>query len=287
MVYVIMDLEWNSVYGYKIRSFLNEIIEIGAVMLDEEFREVDSFSMLVRSQLGARLRLHVTELTNISPQELEQGGLPFTKAAARFREWLGRREHVLLTWGDGDIRVLLANERYHTGTRSLSYIQNYMDLQLYFQHRFHTSPAQQVGLVAASERLGLNSGNYAFHRALDDSRATAEILRQIYQEEDFDAFVRPCNTGFYAELEYKPRFISDINSPLVDRSKLYYLCRNCGREARQLSDWRFASRGFQALFHCDCCDQYAKATVGFKKLYASVEVKRSARVLPEPPEIRK
>jgi len=278
MVYIIIDLEWNSVYGTKIRGFLNEIIEIGAVMLDENFYEVGSFSVLVKSQIGKRLQAHVKEMTNLSKKDLESG-YPFAEAIAMFRKWIGPKEHVVLSWGDGDIRVLLSNTRYHTSSRALSYIQSYVDLQDYFRHRMHTSRSQQIGLAAAGELLGLDCSNYALHRALDDSRFAAQCLQAIYDPSDFPAFVRVCDASFYAQLEYKPRVISDINSPLVDQRQLYYICRGCGRPARQTTEWRFASRGFQAEFACPHCGARAKAMVTFKKMYNSVEIKRSAKEL--------
>ena len=33
MYYVMMDFEWNTAYAYKRSGFINEIIEIGAVVL--------------------------------------------------------------------------------------------------------------------------------------------------------------------------------------------------------------------------------------------------------------
>ncbi|MDR1928430.1 MAG: exonuclease domain-containing protein [Oscillospiraceae bacterium] len=281
MVYIVMDLEWNSVYGTKIHGFFNEIIEIGAVMLDADFREISHFSCLIRSQTGGRLQAHVREMTKLSKKDLAQG-LPFAQAITRLREWIGAKEHVVLTWGDGDLRVLLANTRYFLGSRNLAYLQKYMDLQQYFQHRFNTSRAQQVGLAAAGARLGVNAETVAFHRALEDSRFAAQCLPHIFDETDFAAFVRVCDQAFFAELEFKPRIISDINNPLVDREKLYYVCSNCGKPTEQLTDWRFASRGFQAEFYCPHCDARAKALISFKKLYNSVEIKRSARLLPPP-----
>lgn len=276
MVYIILDLEWNSVYGAKIRGFINEIIEIGAVMLDEEFREIDTFSVLVKSKIGKRLQSRVKKITHLSKQDLE-GGEVFSDAIEMFRSWLGEREHVVLSWGDGDIRVLLSNTRYHTASRSLDYIQNYVDLQDYFRHRMHTSRAQQVGLAAAGEMLGFNCDGYAMHRALDDSRFAARCLQEIYHADDFSQFVRRCDDKFFAELEFKPRVISNINSPLVDKSQLYYNCAHCGLPARQVTDWRFASRGFQAEFECDECASHVKAMVAFKKMYSTVEIKRSAK----------
>ena len=37
MHYIVMDLEWNNTYAKRIKGFINEVIEVGAVMLDEDF----------------------------------------------------------------------------------------------------------------------------------------------------------------------------------------------------------------------------------------------------------
>ena len=63
MQYIVMDLEWNNVYSIKRGGFMNEVIEIGAVRLDEQLCEIDAFSHLIKSQIGKRLRGHVRELT--------------------------------------------------------------------------------------------------------------------------------------------------------------------------------------------------------------------------------
>ena len=48
MDFIIMDLEWNNTYARKTKGFINEIIEIGAVKLDENLNFKDKFSCLVR-----------------------------------------------------------------------------------------------------------------------------------------------------------------------------------------------------------------------------------------------
>ena len=40
MHYIIMDLEWNNAYVPKTKSFMNEIIEVGAVKLDEKLENI-------------------------------------------------------------------------------------------------------------------------------------------------------------------------------------------------------------------------------------------------------
>jgi DNA polymerase III epsilon subunit-like protein len=63
MDFIIMDLEWNNTYARKTKGFINEIIEIGAVKLDENLNFKDKFSCLVRPQIGKKLRGSVKELT--------------------------------------------------------------------------------------------------------------------------------------------------------------------------------------------------------------------------------
>ena len=45
MNFIIFDLEWNNAYNYKLKRGMNEIIEIGAVKLDENLKiqKLDSY----------------------------------------------------------------------------------------------------------------------------------------------------------------------------------------------------------------------------------------------------
>ena len=96
MQYVVFDLEWNNVYGRKINGFINEIIEIGAVKLDEELNELSSFSSFVKPSIGKRLRGSVKELTHITNDDV-LGGEPFTHVFSSFRKWIGAEPTVVLT----------------------------------------------------------------------------------------------------------------------------------------------------------------------------------------------
>lgn len=280
MVYVILDLEWNNTYGRKTKSFINEIIEIGAVMLDEDLQEISRFSSLIRSQIGKKLRGSVKQLTHITNEDLDNG-IPFTKALSQLRRWIGNRDNAVLTWGDGDIRVLIENCRYLNGIEIVPFLLNYADLQSYFHSIFNSPPSRQVGLSAAAQLLGIDEEAYSHHRALDDSLLTAEVFRKIYDPQSFPAFIHPCSRDFYGRLSFKPYVIGNINNPLVDKSKLTYICETCGQPAKRLTEWRFVSRHFRALFYCPHCDQKVKVGVSFKKMYDRVEVKKTSVVVVE------
>lgn len=280
MYYVILDLEWNNAYDRKSKGFINEIIEIGAVMLDEELQEVSRFSSLIRSQIGKKLRGSVKQLTHITNEDLDSG-IPYTKALSELRRWIGARPNTVITWGDGDIRVLIDNCRHLNGIEIVPFLSNYADLQRYFQMIFNTSPARQVGLSSAAEILGIDESGFSHHRALDDSLLTAELFRKIFDPKTFPDFIQPCTRDFYGKLSFKPYIIGNINNPLVDKTKLCYTCESCGKSAKQLTDWRFVSRHFRALFYCPHCDQKVKVGVSFKKLYDHVGVKKTSVIVVE------
>ena len=71
MKIVILDLEWNTAYYRKEQRFINEIIEFGAVKLNDRLKVVDDFQMFVKSRVSKRLRGAVKQLTHISNEQLQ------------------------------------------------------------------------------------------------------------------------------------------------------------------------------------------------------------------------
>lgn len=92
MNFVIFDLEWNNAYNYKAQTGMNEIIEIGAVMLDERLQIVDTFKQLILPKVSKRLTGRFKDLTHITPDEVKQNGIPFEEAFRDFAplEWGGQ-----------------------------------------------------------------------------------------------------------------------------------------------------------------------------------------------------
>lgn len=75
MFYVIFDLEWNNAYNYKLKKGMNEIIEIGAIKLDEKLNIVDTFKQLIKPKLSNKLSSRFKNLTHISMDEINDSEL--------------------------------------------------------------------------------------------------------------------------------------------------------------------------------------------------------------------
>lgn len=91
MNYIVFDLEWNQPYSNDI-SFMKrtkmpltgEIIQIGAVKLNEKMDIIDHFTMFIKPQYLPRMHKHVRELTGITTHELNHG-VPFKTAMQYFQ----------------------------------------------------------------------------------------------------------------------------------------------------------------------------------------------------------
>ena len=66
MYYIFLDLEWNNAYSKIHHRFVNEIIEIGAVKLDENLNECGRFDVFVKSRITKKLATRFKNLTNNS-----------------------------------------------------------------------------------------------------------------------------------------------------------------------------------------------------------------------------
>ena len=277
MNYIIMDFEWNNTYARKTKKFINEVIEIGAVKLDENLNLIDEFSCVIRSQIGKKLRGSVKKLTNITNEEVRSGE-PFSKVFSQFKKWVDK-DSIVLTWGDGDVRVLIDNYSYLQGIERIPFLYYYGDLQAYIDEVLKVPKAKQIGLSAAAEELNIPEDGYSLHRALDDSRLSAECLKKTFNKEKLLRYVKKCNDEFYARLSFKPYAISNIRSPLIDRSKLSYECEICQGKCEQIGRWSFSNQYFRGKFYCHHCNRLVRVSVRFKKYYDRIDVRKTVKLI--------
>lgn len=278
MRYIILDLEWNNAYARRTKGFFNEIIEVGAVMLDENLKEIDKFSCFIKAQVGKKLRGNIKRLTNISNEDIKNG-IVFTKAMSIFRDWIGSRENVILTYGDSDIRVLIENFKYFNGISTIPFLTNYVDVQSYIQRVLGVSASHQLGLSAAAEMLEIDESKYSHHRALDDSKLTAECFLKVFDKEKFNPIIVPCDNGFYGRLAFKPYAISSLNNPSIDKSLLNYTCETCGSKGKLVKGWRYSNQFFRAVYRCPVCHTNVNVAVRYKKYYDHIETKKNISVI--------
>ena len=273
MHYIIMDLEWNNSYNKATQKFMNEIIEIGAVKLDESLNEAGTFSELIKPVVSKKLRSKIKNLTHITNEDV-RSGKPFADVIEEFAEWIGD-DAVVMSWGDTDIRTLLSNIKWFLKKNSISFIRKYADLQLYCQNFINMENVQQAGLSYAAECLGIDPDSFRHHRALDDSLLSAECFKKTFNKEKFEAFVKNCNKDFYGRLLFRPYVIKNKNDPLIDKNLFNCFCDICGGEVLPIKKWKFVNQSFRGVFLCTNCDREFKVNLRVKKFYDYIDIKRS------------
>ena len=100
MNYIILDLEWNQGAAEKTEETLPfEIIEIGAIKLNDRREKIDEFNELIKPQVYHEMN-HVTrKLIHLQMEQLEDGKT-FPEVMQAFRDWWGD-DYIYLTGPSG------------------------------------------------------------------------------------------------------------------------------------------------------------------------------------------
>lgn len=285
MKYILLDLEWNSAYSSAHKKFINEIIEIGAVKLDENLRETDSFRQTIRSGLTRTLSGRFKRLTNITNEEM-RAGCTLAEGLARYSQWVGP-DDITMTWSNTDLYVLLENCRLFTAWERPDCVGRYVDIQRFVQEEMNrrgliADAKQQISLARAAELFGIDLAGLDLHRAETDSRLCCLLLQKTFDRDRLLAHVQDTRAAdYYDRLTFKSYVISDIHSPDIDRESLRFRCEDCGAFARRKGKWVFKNRSFRAPFRCDHCGKEFIGRAVFKKTYDGVTVRHTTRPMPE------
>lgn len=203
MKYIVFDLEFNqdpdsiTETDLKTDHDLNilsnkkypyEIIQIGAVKLDENLSVTDTFNRYVKPSIYGRISPHITELTGITSEMLKPEA-PFKYVYKDFLEFAENKENILCVWGIIDIKTLYKNARYHNLDENMI-PQKYINIQPYAAVYLGESRKRLLSLSYCARALGIEI-NSTFHDALHDAMYTAEIFKILYHSPIKPALFNP------------------------------------------------------------------------------------------------
>ena len=275
MHYVILDMEWDSAYHKLHKRFVNQILQIGAVKLDENFNIVDIFDVTIKSSICKRVSKRFTELTGIT-KDMMLDGISLSSAVNQYNDWLGD-DTVTITWSNSDLYTIAENEKYLLKNQKFK-IDKYLDLQKFIQGELRILGHEiksQISLATAAELLGITTENYDLHNAKDDSLLCASLLKKRYNAPAFDSLVKDTSDpNFYKQLHFKPYFISKISDKLIDKKTLEFCCEKCENKMKRLTKWRYHNNWFNANFLCEECGKKYVCRVSYKKTFDDLLVKR-------------
>lgn len=179
--YVIVDLEMCRVPKDKRTeqyTLSNEIIEIGAALVNENLEITKTFKTYVAPEYGT-LDNYIKKLTGISEKDLE--GAPNLKNALElFTSWLPDNA-VFVSWSDND-EYQLSEESYSKSIDSQkleNFLDTWEDCQEEFGEKMNASKSYRLSeaLVIADLEFDEN-----IHDALVDAKNTALLFIKMKKE---------------------------------------------------------------------------------------------------------
>lgn len=272
-MYIILDLEWNTAYSKSAQHFVNEIIEFGAVKVDDSFQVVDEFARLIAPRLKKKLNGRVKTLTRLTNEDVADGD-SFLAVSRAFTKFVG--DGVVMTWGTTDLHTLMENYLLYTKDRRIPFLHRYCDLQEYCEKAVGKyNEGNQIGLGRFAEMIGVDFSEEEQHRATADALLSLQCLKKVMDGYPLADCIHQADcAAFYDRLLFKNHYITDLDSPDIDAAELEFRCGECGKQAHRVKKWKLRNKSFVTDFYCKGCDRRFSARVSFKKRYDGVKVVR-------------
>lgn len=260
MNYIVLDLEWNQ-SGEKEQADERlhfEIIEIGAVCLNDQKKMISEFSRLVKPQVYHELHKITSKLIHMQMQELEHGQ-PFVEVMQAFLDWCGD-DYIFCTWGPLDLTELQNNMQYY-GMKPLAQAPiRYLDVQKLFSIAYEDGKTRRA-LEYAVDFLKIEK-DIPFHRAFSDAYYAGKVLATLPDSAlgsySYDLFHPPLTREdevkvvFDTYAKYISRVFPDKQAALADREVISSKCYICHKNLKKKLRW-FTPNGkhYYCVANCD------------------------------------
>lgn len=179
--YVIVDLEMCNVpKGFKRDTYnrRSELIQIGAVVVDESLEITDEFMTLVSPEFGV-VDNFIEKLTGISRKDVQ--GAPRAKEALElFMSWLPS-DATLVSWSENDENQI----RKETEAKGIvveglnDYLDNWIDCQKTFGEKMNAQKNYKLSEALIIADIDYDEGE---HDALVDAKNTAQLFVKMERE---------------------------------------------------------------------------------------------------------
>ena len=179
--YVIVDLEMCNVpKGIKRDAYnwRNELIQIGAVLVDESLNITDEFMTLVSPEFGV-VDNFIEKLTGISRKDV-QGAPKFKEALEMFVNWVPS-DAILVSWSENDENQIRKEiEAKNILVEGLNdYIDTWVDCQKTFGEKMNAQKNYKLSEALIIADIDYDDGE---HDALVDAKNTAQLFVKMERE---------------------------------------------------------------------------------------------------------
>ncbi|MBP3274312.1 MAG: exonuclease domain-containing protein [Butyrivibrio sp.] len=273
--YVVFDLEWNQGDAPFVRedgkTLTFEIVEIGAVKLNENREKIGEFSRLIKPQVHTHMHRITGKLIHLSMEDLAKGDM-FQDVARDFLEFCGE-DVKFCTWGPLDLTELQRNLDFYGMPLLSDRPIAFYDVQKLYSLAYDDGKSRKA-LEAAVDEIRIPK-DIPFHRALADAEYTAKIFRTFGEKTltkiSFDTYVTPktkkqeIRIVFDTYAKYISREFLNKEGILKNVDIMSTKCYICKKNIRRKVKW-FTPNG-KHYYSAAFCDKHGfmKAKVRIKK----------------------
>ena len=272
MAFIIFDLEFNNLSGIteyysdfeeefgEVDSFelKNEIIEIGAVKVDNYMKTLDEFKVFIRPTVLPVLNPKITSITHITDDDLENGKT-FEEAMDMLNSLVDEGD-VICTWSKDDIAEITKNAVYHEYD-NFKLLKKYLDIQEYAMKIYGYK--KSVSLKEALNKARVKVDKNKLHDALNDAIYTTEVLKRIYNS-------RAINLAIQTDLFHMAMFsIDEEDAEEIDTNDFKVLCPKCKVSIELEEEFKYSGWRFLALGECEKCRNKIKFEMLAKRTLAN------------------
>ena len=273
--YVVFDLEWNQGDAPFVRedgkTLTFEIVEIGAVKLNENREKIGEFSRLIKPQVHTHMHRITGKLIHLSMEDLAKGDM-FQDVARDFLDFCGE-DVKFCTWGPLDLTELQRNLDFFGMPLLSDRPIAFYDVQKLYSLAYDDGKSRK-GLEAAVDEIGITK-DIPFHRALSDAEYTAKIFKTFGEKTlsriSFDTYVTPktkkqeVRIVFDNYAKYISREFLNKDDILKNVDIMSTKCYICKKNLRRKVKW-FTPNG-KHYYSAAFCDKHGfmKAKVRIKK----------------------
>lgn len=194
---IFIDLEMNTTYTRLVhrKELKNEVIEIGAVRMDDAFHPLDRFRIFVRPQYNGVIERKIYKLTGISNGAVSDA-VSLPEALDALEAWCGSDGYEIYAWSTSDLCQL----RKECGFKGIDSV--FLDEMVQW-HDFQEDFRQMLGeknilsLSNAMHRAGLEPEG-SLHDASWDAYNSARLMETAYSE-DFAVDLANAQDACYQE----------------------------------------------------------------------------------------
>ena len=278
MNYIVIDLEWNQSIGmntgrevrnstgnaagkeneFNRKTLQFEIIEIGAVKLNEQLEEISTFSSLIKPAVHKKMNPYIAQITGIREKEFQKAS-KFQTVIQEFLNWCGK-DYIMCTFGSQDIHELEMNMHYHRYPIPWKYPVCYIDIQRIFGIE-NGEPNEQRSLEMVSIYMGIEQKK-TYHRALSDAIYTAEIMKKMRREDflkyqSLDYINLPAvkkeakEFSLGTHLEYLSVGYSSKEEVIKDKDNYLTRCPVCLKKCRKKIKWYADTNRYLCVSKCE------------------------------------